>query len=185
MKHIVYLCVFILSLLPLERADAQRHVTVYDPEVSRPVQGFHVWADKLKADTTNVFGSAEVPEKFDTLFLVKPGYVALRIPARLAADTIPVIKDYNNIGEVVVYGSQSDNFKEAVNKWTKEDRVEMALQHPITGIDFNLSDLLSPKRRRDNRNAKKMAKIFKRMEEADNDPIIHAYRKALGIKTKH
>lgn len=61
MKHIVYLCVFILSLLPLERADAQRHVTVYDPEVSRPVQGFHVWADKLKADTTNVFGSAEVP----------------------------------------------------------------------------------------------------------------------------
>lgn len=116
MKHIVYLCVLILSLLPLERADAQRHVTVYDPEVSRPVQGFHVWADKLKADTTNVFGSAEVPEKFDTLCLVKPGYVALRIPARLAADTIPVIKDYNNIGEVVVYGSQSDNFKKAVNK---------------------------------------------------------------------
>ena len=85
MKHIVYLCVFLFSLLSLERAEAQRHVMVYDPEVNRPVQGFHVWADKQKADTTNVFGSAEVPEKFDTLFLVKPGYIALRIPARLAA----------------------------------------------------------------------------------------------------
>ena len=102
MKHIVYLCVLILSLLPLERADAQRHVTVYDPEVSRPVQGFHVWADKLKADTTNVFGSAEVPEKFDTLFLVKPGYVALRIPARLAADTIPVIKFLQQLQQYII-----------------------------------------------------------------------------------
>ena len=111
--------------------------------------------------------------------------MALCIPVVLVADSILVIKDYNNSGEVVGCGSQSDNFKKAVNKWTKEDRVEMALQHPITGIDFNLSDLLSPKRRRDNRNAKKMAKIFKRMDEADNDPIIHAYRKALGIKTKH
>lgn len=185
MKHVVYLCVLLLSLLPLERANAQRHVMVYDPEVNRPVQGFHVWADKQKTDTTNIFGSVELPEKFDTLFLVKPGYIALRIPAKLVADTIPVIRDYNNIGEVVVYGSQSDNFKKAVNKWTKEDRVEMALQHPITGIDFNLSDLLSSRQRRDHRNAKKMAKIFKRMDETDNDPIIHAYRKALGIKTRH
>ncbi len=185
MKHVVYLFVLLLSLLPLEQANAQRHVMVYDPEVNRPVQGFHVWADKQKGDTTNVFGIAEVPEKFDTLFLVKPGYIALRIPARLAADTIPVIKDYNSIGEVVVYGSQSDDFKKAVNRWTKEDKVEMQLQHPITGIDFNLADLLSPKSRRDHRNAKKMAKIFKRMDEDDNDPIIHAYRMAMGIKTKH
>ncbi len=185
MKHAAHLCVLLFSLLPLRQANAQRHIMVYDPEISRPVQGFHVWADKQKADTTNVFGSVEVPEKFDTLFLVKPGYVALRIPAKYATDTIPVIRDYNNIGEVVVYGSQSDNFKKAVNKWTKEDRIEMALQHPITGIDFNLSDLLSSKRRRDHRNAKKMAKIFKRMDDADNDPIIHAYRKALGIKTSH
>ncbi len=185
MKHAAHLCVLLFSLLPLRQANAQRHIMVYDPEISRPVQGFHVWADKQKADTTNVFGSVEVPEKFDTLFLVKPGYVALRIPTKYATDTIPVIRDYNNIGEVVVYGSQSDNFKKAVNKWTKEDRIEMALQHPITGIDFNLSDLLSSKRRRDHRNAKKMAKIFKRMDDADNDPIIHAYRKALGIKTSH
>lgn len=181
MKHVVYLCVFLFSLLPLQRVNAQRHIMVYDPEVSRPVQGFNVWADKQKADTTNVFGSVEVPEKFDTLFLVKPGYVALRIPAKFAVDTIPVIRDYNEIGEVVVYGSPSDNFKKAVNKWTKEDRIEMALQHPITGIDFNLSDLLSSKSRRDHRNAKKMAKIFKRMDDTDNDPIINAYRKALGI----
>ena len=183
MRHFIYLCIFILSLLPLQRIGAQRHITVYDPEVNRPLHGVRVWADKLPSDTTNVLGVAEVPERFDTLFVVKPGYIALRIPASLTSDTIPVVKDYNNIGEVVIYGARSNDFKKAVNRWTKEDKVEMQLQHPITGIDFNLADMLSAKRRRDNKNAKKMAKIFKRMDEDDNDPIIHAYRMAM-IKTK-
>lgn len=185
MRRILYLCIVILSMLPLERIAAQRSITVYDPETNTPVRGFHIWTGKEKTDTTNMFGTAALPEKFDTLLLTKPGYIALRIPSKLVKDTIPVIKDYNNIGEVVVYGNRQNEFQEAVKRWTKQDRVELQLRHPITGIDFNLSDILSAKRRRDKRNAKKMAKIFNRMDATDDDPIIHSYRQALQIEPKH
>lgn len=185
MRRILYLCIFILSLLPLERVAAQRSITIYDPETNMPVRGFHIWTDSQKTDTTNIFGSVALPEKFDTLLLTKPGYIALRIPSKLVRDTIPVIRDYNHVGEVVVYGNRQNDFQEAVKRWTKADKTEMELRHPITGIEFNLSDILSAKRRRDKHNAKKMAKIFNRMDATDDDPIIHSYREALRIESKH
>lgn len=185
MRRLLYLCIIILSVLPLQRVAAQRSITVYDPETNMPKSGFHIWTGKEKTDTTNMFGTAVLPEKFDTLLLTKPGYIALRIPSKLVKDTIPVIKNYNNIGEVVVYGNRQNEFQEAVKRWAKQDRVELQLRHPITGIDFNLSDILSAKRRRDKRNAKKMAKIFNRMDATDDDPIIHSYRRALQIEPKH
>ncbi len=143
MRRILYLCIFILSLLPIERLAAQRSITVYDPETNMPVRGFHIRTDKQRTDTTNIFGSVALPEKFDTLLLTKPGYIALRIPSKLVKDTIPVIKDYNNIGEVVVYGNRQNEFQEAVKRWAKADKTEMELRHPITGIEFNLSDILN------------------------------------------
>lgn len=144
MRRILYLMMTILSLLPLERVAAQRSITVYDPETNTPVRGFHIWSGRERTDTTNMFGTAALPEKFDTLLLTKPGYIALRIPSKLVKDTILVIKDYNNIGEVVVYGNRQNEFQEAVKRWTKQDRTELELRHPITGIEFNLSDILVP-----------------------------------------
>lgn len=185
MRRILYFCIFILSLLPIERLAAQRSITVYDPETNMPVRGFHIRTDQERTDTTNIFGSVALPEKFDTLLLTKPGYIALRIPSKLVKDTIPVIKDYNNIGEVVVYGNRQNEFQEAVKRWAKADKTEMELRHPITGIEFNLSDILNAKRRHDKRNAKKMAKLFNRMDATDDDPIIHSYRRALQIESKH
>lgn len=170
-------------MLPLLTLKAQRRIMLFDPELNTPIRNFKVWTDN-KTDSTNIFGEVVLPEKFDTLILSKPGYIALRIPAKLVEDTIPVIKDYNKIGEVVVYGSRQDDFNEAVRRWTKEDKTEAELRNPITGIDFNLSDLLNKKRRNDKRNSKRFAKIFQRMDEDDNDPIIHSYRRALNIRPK-
>lgn len=185
MRHILCFCIFIMTLLPIERLAAQRSITIYDLETNMPVRGFHIWTDKQKPDTTNMFGNVALPEKFDTLLLTKPGYIALRIPSKLVKDTIPVIRDYNHVGEVVVYGNRQNEFQEAVKRWSKQDRTELQLRHPITGIEFNLSDILDAKKRRDKRNAKKMAKIFNRMDATDDDPIIHSYRRALQIEPKH
>lgn len=183
MKKILFL---LLTLLSVHIASAQRHVMVFDPELGRPIQGFTVWTDShARPDSTNVLGMVSLPEKFDTLLLTKPGYMALRIPAKLVEDSIPVIKDYNNVGEVVVYASRQSDFQEAVKRWTKADKTEVELRNPITGIDFNLSELLSKKKRRDKRNAKRLAKIFNAMDADDNDPIIHAYRRAMNLPPKH
>lgn len=180
-----FILFLIFTILPFCGLHAQRQIMVFDPELGQPVKGFTVWTNKSPADSTNIFGEVAVPEKFDTLLLTKPGYIALRIPASLVEDSIPVIKDYNSVGEVVVYASRQSDFQDAVRRWTRGDRTEVELRNPITGIGFNLSDLLNKKKRRDKRNAKRMAKLFDRMDAEDNDPIIHSYRRALNIESKH
>ena len=93
-----------------------------------------------------------------------------------------MIRDYNHIGEVVVYAERSEELEQAVHRWVKEDKTEMELQHPITGISFNMSDLFNRRQRRDRKHAKKMKAIFKQLDEQDNDPIVQSYRRVLRNK---
>lgn len=153
----------IALLMPLTVLRAQRFITIFDPEVNQPVRGVSVGIDYNKADTTNVYGQVFIPAKFDTLFIKKSGYVALRIPRKYVEDSIPLIRDYHHIGEVVVYAERSKELDQAVHRWVKEDKTEVELRHPITGISFNMSDLFNSRQRRDRKHAKKMKAIFKRV----------------------
>ena len=85
-------------------AQAQRCITVYDPERNEPVRDALVWVDHKEAEASTILGEAFIPERFDTLHISATGYVSLAIPASLTADSIPLMQDYNNIGEIVVYG---------------------------------------------------------------------------------
>lgn len=172
----------IALLMPLTVLRAQRFITIFDPEVNQPVRGVSVGIDYNKADTTNVYGQVFIPAKFDTLFIKKSGYVALRIPLKYVEDSIPLIRDYHHIGEVVVYAERSKELDQAVHRWVKEDKTEVELRHPITGISFNMSDLFNSRQRRDRKHAKKMKAIFKQLDEQDNDPIVQSYRRALRNK---
>lgn len=166
-------------------AQGQRQITVYDPERGEPMKDVLVWVDHKTASSTNVLGEVCIPERFDTLHANKPGYVSVSIPAKWATDSIPLIQDYNNIGEVVVHGAYRNNrLTESVKRWTKEARKEFELKNPITGISFSLADAINPQLRRIKKQTKKLNKIFKRMDAEGNNPIIEAYRKALQ-KTFH
>lgn len=168
--------------MPLSLLHAQRRIMVYDPEINKPMRDVLVWTSYGKPDTTNILGNVWLPEKFDTLVINKSGYVALRIPYKWVEDTIPMIRDYNHIGEVVVYANRDNDFERAVARWVKADRTEMELRNPITGIGFNFSDLFDKQRRKDKKNAKKLEKIFRQLDSEDNNPIIHSYREALRDK---
>lgn len=173
------ICLLVLLTLPLAGVRAQRRVMMYDPEANRPLRDVIVWTDNNRTDTTSILGDVWLPQKFDTLYINKPGFIALRIPFQWVEDTIPLLRDYHHINEVVVYASRKDDFQRAVSRWTKADRTEVELRNPITGIGFNFSDLIDKQRRRDKRNAKKLTKIFNQLDADDNDPIIHSYREAL------
>ena len=120
-RLLIALLAMLVSTMALH---AQRRIIVFDPELSEPVRAVTVWPDHNKADTTNILGQVSIPEKFDTLYISKSGYVALRIPRAYVEDSIPLIRDYNHIGEVVVYGEKSDNLDNAVKHWTKEEQTE-------------------------------------------------------------
>lgn len=169
-------------MLPLSTLRAQRRITIYDPETSKPMNKVIVSTDNGRPDTTNILGSVWIPQKFDTLVINKIGYVSLRIPYQWVQDTIPMIHNYHHINEVVVYANRSTDFQRAVDRWTKAERTEVELQNPITGIGFNFSDLLDKQRRRDKKNAKRLEKIFQQLDADDTNPIIHSYREALKDK---
>ncbi len=161
-------------------AHGQRQVIFYDPELGTPAKDVLVWVDRNSAEATNPLGEIVIPERFDTLHANKPGYVSLSIPAEWVTDSIPIIQDYNNIGEVVVNGVYRNNrLAESVKRWTKEARTEFELRNPITGIKFSLADAIDPKLRRIKKQTRKLGKLFNRMDAEGNNPIIEAYRKAI------
>lgn len=171
-----------LLLTACTTTQAQRRIITYDPELNEPIRDVLVWEDHQKADSTNILGEVLIPDKFDTLHVSKPGYVSLCIPAHAVTDSIPLISDYNNIGEVVVHGVYQDKrLAESVKRWTKEAKKEFALRHPITGFSFSLADSIDPRLRRIKKRTRKLEKIFKRIDAEGNDPIIQAYRKAINM----
>ena len=162
-------------------AQAQRCITVYDPERNEPVRDALVWVDHKEAEASTILGEAFIPERFDTLHISATGHVSLAIPASLTADSIPLMQDYNNIGEIVVHGVyRNKQLTESVKRWTKEARKEFELRNPIRGINFSMADTVDPRLRRIKKQTKKLEKIFKRMDAEGTDPIIQAYRKELG-----
>lgn len=176
-KLTIILSLLIMSLV----THAQRHIITYDPELLEPVRDVLVWTDHNQADSTNLFGEIQIPEKFDTLHLNKPGYISLAIAREWVEDSIPMIQDLNNIGEVVVYGTDPANrVQTEVTKWAKEARTEYQLRHPITGINFDATDLFNARQRKFKRQRRRLEKIFKKMDVNKSDAIIQSYRRVLN-----
>jgi len=183
MKKILLFALFLLALCP--HIVAQQRVIVYDLETKVPVRDVLLWADTLKCGRTNYLGEMLLPEKYDTLVVTKPGYIALKVPSKLVKDSIPMLKDVNAIGEVVVYGEdKSDALNALVGKWTKVDKTEYALQHPVRGISFDMTSIFNSKKRRQKKQRQKLQKIFAEWDEQDNNPIVKAYKEAIRKQQK-
>ncbi len=181
----------LLSLLSPSLMVAQRQITVFDLESKTPVRNVMVWADHQFVDSTDYLGHVTLPRQTDTLIVSKLGYISLRIPGRLVSDTIPMLRDFSLIGEIVVYGEdRSNRLQQQVDRWTKEARVEAELRHPKTGISFDFWSLFDGKARRHRRAMRKQQAIFEQMDEdarrqnKELDPIYQAYRKALQEKSR-
>lgn len=178
MKHRVLL-LFLVSML-VSAGWAQRKVVIYDLETHTPLRRVLIWADRQLADSTDYRGQAVLPARFDTLLVSRPGYIALRIPAKSVGDSIPLLSKMNSISEVVVYGEdRTKAVQAAVDRWTKEERTEYALRHPKTGVSFDLQRLFDFRGRRARRQRKRMEQLFRQMDARENDPIIRAYRATL------
>lgn len=177
---------FALLLLALcTRVMAQHRVIVYDLETKVPVRDVLLWADTLNCGRTNYLGETMLPEKYDTLIVSKQGYIALKVPSKLVKDSIPMLKDIHAIGEVVVYGEDKSNtLNDLVGKWTKAEKTEYALQHPIRGISFDMGSLFNGKKRRQKRQRERLQKIFAEWDKQENNPIVKAYREAIRKQEK-
>ena len=177
-------CFIFLSLWFLLGASlkAQRHILVFDPELRQPLKGVTITIDKQRTDTTNWLGDVVIPERFDTLVVSKTGYITLTIPQKWVEDSIPVIKKFNAVDEVVVYGNAMDNREKWGVRWTKADRIEYELNNPVTGIKFSLASLLSSRARKEKKQLRHLRNLFNRLDANNTHPIISAYRSVFDKK---
>ncbi len=172
----------LLALIPFLTLSAQRKVTVYNLDTNKPEPKVWLWADTKKCDSTNYRGQTTIPELFDTLIVSKRGFVAIKIPYKMVTDSIPLLPDAYGIGEVVIYGTDlSKKLQSKVDQWTKEEKTEMALQHPITGIGFDMSTLFSSRARRQKKQLKKQREAFRKLD-AMQHPYMKFYEEAIANK---
>ena len=176
MKRIYFVLYFLLSL-SVGSMWAQRQILVFDPELNRPLHDVTIRIDKQRVDSTNLLGEAIIPERFDTLVISKSGYITLTIPRQWVEDSIPLIKKFNAVNEVVVYAEASNKRDKWGVRWTKADRIEYELRNPVTGINFSLASLLSARERREKKQLRHLRKMFNRMDADNTHPIVSAYRR--------
>ena len=177
-RHILTTAIILLTNILV--VTAQRKIIVYDIETKTPIRQVWVWADTLRCDSTNYRGEVQIPDKFDMLILSKPTYVALHIPSKYVTDSIPLIKKEHSVAEVVVYGKDmTKELNKTVQKWTKQQRDEYALQHPNTGVSLDFFSLFNPKERKRRKMREKQKAIFDQWDEQEKDPIFLLYQETL------
>ena len=157
--------------------NAQRKIVVYDAETKVPMRKVWVWADTQKCDSTNYLGQTTIPQQFDTLTIIKPKYLPLRIPARMVGDSISMIKDEKMIGEVVVYGKDMQTqLNKTIQGWMKADANERAMLAPSSVGAFDFFSMFDFKAKKHRKQRQRMLNSFKQMDKLDEDPIIHIYK---------
>jgi hypothetical protein len=174
-----YLLILLLTILTASNTMGQRRIVVFNLETKVPIRNVKVWTSNGQNDSTNYKGECILPEKFDTLMLSKPGFLATRIPFAQVKDSIPLLSNYHRIGEVTVYGvDYSKKIQENINSWVVFDKTEYALQHPASGNILGLLVYLGEKAY----NA-----LFKKHKAPEGpslseDPILKAYQEAMEEK---
>lgn len=174
-----YFLILLFTILSASNIMGQRKIVVFNLETKTPLRNVKVWTSDGKSDSTNYMGQCLIPEKFDTLTVSKPGFLAIRIPFAQVKDSIALLSNYHRLDEVTVYGTNySKKIQTNINKWTAYDKTEYALEHPASGNILGLLVYLGQKA---------YTKLFKKPKtETDpsltEDPILKAYQETMEEK---
>lgn len=174
-----YFLILLFTILSVSDIKGQRKIFIFNLETKAPLRNVKVWTSDGKSDSTNYMGQCLIPEKFDTLTVSKPGFMAIRIPFAQVKDSIPLIPNYHRLDEVTVYGvDYSKKMQTNINKWTAYDKTEYALQHPATPNILGLLVYLGKKA---------YDKLFNKPKvetgpSLSEDPILKAYKETMEEK---
>ena len=115
--------------------------------------------------------------QFDSATVSKPGYIKATIRYQELPDTVFLLPEAKQIGEVTVWGKNQehiDNMEEQI-----QEKVNSVPTSP-GGIGFDAFGWMDKQGSRDRKHKKQAQEIFKKMDR--KDPIVSAYEKATGKK---
>ena len=120
--------------------------------------------------------------QFDSATVSKPGYIKATIRYRELPDTVFLLPESKQIGEVTVWGKNQENagkMKGQACQEAVEAGRNAALGHTRL-VGFDLGNMMDSQGRRDQKHLREARKVFSKME--NKDPLINAYEKATGKK---
>lgn len=169
-----FLC---LCLLWMVGARAQKTCVVASAEDHVPIREALVHTNNNHWARTDYRGYFTMRYSFDSATVSKPGYMKTTIYLKNLPDTVFMLPEARQIGEVTVWGKNQEHVRQL--EQNIQDKVNSIPTSP-TGIGFNAFGWMDKQGRRDRKHLKQAQKIFKEMEH--KDPIVSAYEQATGKK---
>lgn len=156
---------------------AQKTCVIASAEDHVPIREALIHTDNNHWARTDYRGYFTMRYEFDSATVSKPGYVKTTIRYKELPDTVFMLPDAKQIGEVTVWGKNQEHIDQ-MEKDIKQKVLDEP--QPVTGIGFNAFGWLDKQGNRDRKHLKEAKKIFQQMDK--KDPIVSAYEKATGKK---
>ena len=180
-KYIQLLTALLLLLIGQE-ARAQKTCVIASAENHVPIREALIHTNNNHWARTDYRGYWSMRYQFDSATVSKPGFIKAPIRYRELPDTVFLLPESKQIGEVTVWGKNQESagkMKGQACQEAAEAGRNAALGHTRL-VGFDLGNMMDSQGRRDQKHLKEAKKIFSKMEHGD--PLINAYEKATGKK---
>lgn len=180
MKKIIFLMITLLSMASM--AYAQKTCVIASAEDHVPIREALIHTNNNHWARTDYRGYWNMRYQFDSATVSKPGYIKATIRYQELPDTVFLLPEAKQIGEVTVWGKNQENASK-VKSQACQEAIEAgrnaALGHTRV-VGFDLGNIMDSQGRRDQKHLREARKVFSKME--NKDPLINAYEKATGKK---
>lgn len=156
-------------------ARAQKTCVIASAEDHVPIREALVHTNTNHWARTDYRGYFTMRYPFDSATVSKAGFVKTTVYLKQLPDTVFLLPEAHQIGEVTVWGKDQEHVRQM--EQNIQDKVNSVPTSP-TGIGFNAFGWMDKQGRRDRKHLKEARKVFQKMDR--KDPIVAAYEKATG-----
>lgn len=173
------LLALLLAAWAASQARAQKTCVIASAEDHVPLREALIHTSNNHWARTDYRGYWTMKYQFDSATVSKPGYLKATIRYKELPDTVFLLPEARQIGEVTVWGKNQEHIDRM-----EENIQQKVLEQPqaITGVGFDAFGWMDKQGRRDRKHLQKAKEIFKEMDR--KDPIVSAYEKAVGTAGK-
>lgn len=168
---------FLMAMVVTLQAVAQKTCVIASAEDHVPIREALIHTDNNHWARTDYRGYFTIKYQFDSATVSKSGYMRTTIYLKNLPDTVFLLPDAKQIGEVTVWGKNQEHIDEMEKNIQKEIN---STPRAVTGISFNAFGWMDKQGRRDRKHLKDAQSLLKEYDK--KDPIVSAYEKATGKK---
>ena len=176
MKRIILILTVLLAMLG-QVTYAQKTCVIASAENHVPIREALIHTNNNHWARTDYRGYWTMRYQFDSATVSKPGFMKATIRYKELPDTLFLLPDAKQLGEVTVWGKNQEGIKNM-----EEDIQERINSLPTSsaGIGFDAFGWMDKQGKRDKKHLQQAKKVFEKMEH--KDPVVAAYEKATGKK---